>query len=341
MTKFNFEITTTTAQVIQMPYHMVWIATDACSLRCMHCSSNSAIAKADQLTTDEVLDMLHQLSLSGVIDLSISGGEPLLRRDLIRIIEHAKRLGMSVGVGSSGIKLSKEKLEQLNNSGLNRLQISLDGLENSHDKLRCFPGLFERAVKTINNALKAGLRVHVCCTINSLNVEQLEEFTEYIVDLGVHRLNFSRYIPTGRGTDELDLTKIKWHKTITLCQQLQKKFSQKINIVTHLAQQILVDERLDTMDGFVGCQAGRAQGCITANGTVLPCVLLPLEIGNIKKKNFNDIWSESSIIRSFQARDQLEGNCGRCPHISRCGGCRAVAYAKTGNHMATDPRCWL
>ena len=95
------------------------------------------------------------------------------------------------------------------------------------------------------------------------------------------------------------------------------------------------------MPGFVGCQAGRGQGCITANGDVLPCVLLPIPAGNIRDASFASIWSTSPLIRGLQDRTKLEGKCGSCAVRSRCGGCRAVAFARTGKLFAQDPRCWL
>jgi AdoMet-dependent heme synthase len=95
------------------------------------------------------------------------------------------------------------------------------------------------------------------------------------------------------------------------------------------------------MPAFVGCQAGRGQGCVTANGTILPCVLLPIPLGNIRTAPFADIWQSSPIVKVLQDRGNLEGKCGACSLRARCGGCRAVAYARTGNLFASDPRCWL
>lgn len=112
-------------------------------------------------------------------------------------------------------------------------------------------------------------------------------------------------------------------------------------MVTHLAQQILVDSKVAGMPGFIGCQAGIGQGCITANGTVLPCVLLPVPVGNVRSKPFGEIWRSSPIIQALQARRSLKGACASCFFKDRCGGCRAVALAKTGDYLATDERCWL
>jgi radical SAM protein with 4Fe4S-binding SPASM domain len=95
------------------------------------------------------------------------------------------------------------------------------------------------------------------------------------------------------------------------------------------------------MPAFAGCQAGRGQGCVTSNGTILPCVLLPIPIGNIRAGSFREIWTSSPTIAAFQDRSRLTGACGSCALRERCGGCRAVAYARTGDPFADDPRCWI
>ncbi len=325
-----------------MPLHMVWIATNGCNARCQHCSSNSSQRTPDELTTAEALDMIDQFAACGVIDLAVSGGEPLLRRDLFTVIARARERGLSVGIGSNGGRLSRRQLKELLASGINRFQVSLDGLPAQHDLLRRWPGLFERATQTIRTAHEAGLRVHVCCTITRLNVETLDDFTELVAStLPVARINFSRYVPTGRGTDALDLSDQEWRQLIYRLHDLRDRFRGRLEIVGHHAQEVLVDPDLARMPAFTGCQAGAAQGCITANGTVYPCVLLPVPVGNIREQRFGDIWRNSPVLQSLRDRRSLTGHCGTCTVSSRCGGCRAVAYAKTGDYLAQDPRCWL
>lgn len=327
--------------VPETPYHMVWLATDACTARCMHCSSNSSKRSLDELTTDEAKGMIDQLVAAGVIDLGISGGEPLLRRDMLEIVAYAKRRGMTVGIASNGAKLSAERAAELAMIGLDRLQVSLDGFAEQHDRLRCWPGLFDRVLKTIRTAREAGLRIHVCCTVTRLNSEALEAFVAFLAGTGIRRLNVSRFVPTGRGSDLLDPGDDAWRTIIERCSRLKTAYAGKLEITTHLAQQVLVDSEAEGMAVFAGCQAGRGQGCITANGTVLPCVLLPLPVGNIRESDFRDVWTNSPVIKAFQDRARLQGACGSCRLKERCGGCRAVAYARTGDPFAADPRCWI
>jgi radical SAM protein with 4Fe4S-binding SPASM domain len=276
-----------------------------------------------------------------VVDLGVSGGEPFMRPDLFEILEHACGLGMAVGVASNGTTLTPERAARLARMGVDRYQVSLDGPPASHDELRQWPGLFERVRRTIRLARERGLRTHVCCTINRLNWQQLDPFAALVAESGVQRLNFSRYVPTGRGVHALDLPAGAWHRVIRQCVRLRDEYRGRMEVTTHLAQQVLVDCEVAGMRGHIGCQAGVGQGCVTANGTVWPCVLLPVPLGNVRTTRFADVWSSSPVVRELRDRDALKGRCAACAWRSRCGGCRAVAYARTGDYLYEDERCWL
>jgi len=318
---------------------MVWISTNACNARCQHCSSASAKRTNDELTTREAFDLVDQLTSFGVLDLAVSGGEPLLRRDLFGVLSHVVRQGMAVGVGSNGGKLTSDQATRLAEAGVGRFQLSLDGPAPAHDRLRCWPGLFDRVLRTIELAMAAGLRVHVCCTINRLNVDELETFASFVAGLGISRLNFSRYVPTGRGTDALDLTPEEWWQVMQRCAMLRQKYRGQLDIVGHLAQQVLLDREAAAQPTFIGCQAGVGQGAVSANGTVYPCVLLPVPVGNLRERAFAEIWNEAPELIALRDRTNLSGSCRECAFSSQCGGCRAVAFAKTGDYLAADPRC--
>lgn len=325
----------------ELPFHMVWLATNACTARCLHCSSASARRSPDELTTEEALDLIEQLAGAGVVDLAISGGEPLLRGDVVRVIYRARELGISVGIGSNGAKLTPRKAQELAEAGLGRFQVSLDGLAPEHDELRRWPGLFRRAIDAIGTASAAGLRVHVCCTITRLNVHQLESLADFVAGLPVKRLNMSRFVPTGRGTAGLDLDDSAWRDVAHRIMAIRSRYEGHMEVTTHLAQQILIDPCVVDMPGFIGCQAGIGQGCVTSIGTVLPCVLLPIPVGSIRMNRFIDLWSSSPVIQRLQRRQDLGAPCSTCTFLDRCGGCRAVAFARTGNYLSADPRCWL
>jgi radical SAM protein with 4Fe4S-binding SPASM domain len=174
-----------------------------------------------------------------------------------------------------------------------------------------------------------------------MNHLELNDVIDQCIDWGVHRFNLSRVVPTGRGGPELDLTPQEWCEVVTTFETKRKEVGHRIEFSTHLAQLILVDPSLACVPGFAGCQAGRGQGCIGAEGEVMPCVLLPVVIGNVRERSLAEIWGTSPVIRALRDRSHLTGSCGTCAFREQCGGCRGVAYAYTRDYLAADPRCWL
>jgi radical SAM additional 4Fe4S-binding domain len=329
------------AHAPRFPYHFVWLATNACNARCVHCSSASGKRRANELDTAEAIHLFDAFARLGVLDVAISGGEPLLRSDIYEIIGHAIDLGIRVGLGSNGSTINQESVRRLRDLGLHRLQISLDGTEDTHDTARCWPGLYKKVVKAIRTSLDGGLRTHVCCTLHRMNYQQLPEMFAVCVSWGVHRLNLSRFVPTGRGNKALDLSPTEWRNTVAVCEELARELEGRLEVTTHMAQMILSKPELGDCINFCGCQAGRGQGCIGCEGEVMPCVVLPIVIGNVRDVPLEEIWATSPIIRDLQDRSTLVGLCAACRFRERCGGCRGVAYSHFGDFRASDPRCWL
>jgi radical SAM protein with 4Fe4S-binding SPASM domain len=288
----------------------------------------------------EARHLLARLRDFGVFDLAISGGEPLVRPDMLPLIEYATSLGLRVGLGSNGSMITEAVCDQLAQSGLDRLQISLDGTLATHDEVRRWNGLFAHCMRAIAAARNHDLRVHVCFTVHRRNWHELSEVASLCADMGVARLNVSRIVPTGRAGRDLDLSPAEWEAITSSIERLRKRFADVLNISTHLAQTALLNEEAACSPGFIGCQAGIGQGCIGARGEVMPCVLLPVVIGNIREKDVSEIWLEAPELVSLRQRSLLKGACGTCAVREKCGGCRAVAYGYTGDLMASDPRCW-
>ena len=284
--------------------------------------------------------MLTELASLGVFDMAFSGGEALVRGDIFALVAHATEHRIRVGLGSNGSTVNRRVVAQLRSAGLHRLQISIDGLEPTHDLARRWRGLFAKAERAIQIGLDGGLRVHVCFTAHRLNHTELAAVIDWCGEWGVHAFNLSRFIPTGRGTRALDLTTREWRDVTALFEAKRRELSNRMQFSTHLAQLVLADPELNCVPGFVGCQAAAGQACIGPEGEVSPCVMLPLIVGNIRERSFAEIWTKSPELIALRDRSRLEGRCNTCRLRAKCGGCRAVAYAYTGNPLASDPRCW-
>ena len=320
---------------------MVWLATSACNARCVHCSSDAARCLPRELTTAEAKAMFDDLARAGVFDVAVSGGEPLTRPDLFEVMEHAAALGIRLGLGSNGSTVTPDVARRLKKLGLDRLQISIDGLEETHDSARRWRGLFRKSMRAVKTGLEEGLRVHVCFTAHRMNFRELGGVIDQCLAWGVRRFNLSRLVPTGRGDAALDLTPGEWREVVAAYEAKRAEHAGLMEFTTHLAQLILTDPALDCRPGFVGCQAGLGQGCIGPEGDVTPCVMLPVVVGNLRGRSLAEVWGDSPVIRSLQDRRELKGWCQTCDLREKCGGCRGVAYAYTGDYLAADPRCWL
>jgi len=324
----------------RLPYHVVWLATNACNARCVHCSSDAAKRLPGELTTEEARRMFADLARLGIFDVAVSGGEPLTRPDIFEVMEFARSQGIRIGLGSNGSTITPKVVERLKRLGLDRLQISIDGLPETHDRARRWPGLFARSRRAIKLGVEGGLRVHVCFTAHRMNHTELPELIDQAVEWGIRRFNMSRLVPTGRGDAALDLTPAEWERLVAVFEEKRREYRDRIDFSTHLAQLVLAAPELTCDSGFIGCQAGIGQGCIDSLGNVSPCVMLPVPLGNIREQSFDDLWENSPVTQSLRERSSLRGACGSCDLRDRCGGCRGVAYAYTGDYLATDPRCW-
>ncbi len=327
--------------VPRYPLHMVWAVTNLCNAHCVHCSSSAGCCLPDELNSDEAHQLIDQLADVGCIDLALSGGEPLLRPDIEELIEHAVRRNLQLGLGTNGWWLTPEKASRLKKLGIKRVQISLDGLGEVHDKVRGLPGLFNRVKEAIQASLQAGLQTHLCFTPHSGNIEDLEDVIDFAAEMGIHLFNLSQFVPVGRGSKEMDLPAEEWKKAARLWAAKRKQYASRMRFTSHLAQMALIDQSLGQQAGFRGCQAGVAQGYISPEGWVTPCVMLPVRVGNVRDQSFQSLWDESPILHDLRDRTKLGGKCNSCSIREKCGGCRGVAYGYYEDYLAEDPHCWL
>jgi radical SAM protein with 4Fe4S-binding SPASM domain len=306
----------------------------------VHCSSDALKCHPAELSTEEARELIVALRDLGVFDFAISGGEPLTRKDVISLVAFAADSGLRVGLGSNGSTITLPVARALVDAGLHRLQISIDGVRATHDLARRWLGLFDRGVHAIEVARAAGLRVHVCFTAHRLNYRDLPRVVEACAEWGVTRFNFSRLVPTGRGRPELDLSREEWALLVREFESLRVHYADRMEFSSHLAQMVLVNDDVACAPGFIGCQAGVGQACIGTQGEVMPCVLLPVVVGNVRERPLHQIWQTAPELLMLRDRSHLTGVCGACELRDRCGGCRGVAYGYTGDFLASDPRCW-
>lgn len=323
----------------KIPYHVIWGITSLCNAKCIHCYANSGKEAKDEITTITGFRIIDELADLGVFDIGFTGGEPLLRRDICQFVNRSAKKNISVSLSSNGFYVSEDLAKKLMFSGLETLQVSLDGIGKTHDVFRGLSGLYRKAIKALEICKKIGLKYLVCFTATRHNIEQLPKVIDLLNNMQIDTLNISIFVSSGRGTQNLSLHP-QQIKSLYLFWNDHNEQQKTPRIVFHTSKMALVNKKLLSQIGFIGCQAGAGTAYIDPEGYVSPCVLLPIRLGNIKYKTFERIWKESSLINDLQNR-KLSGKCGKCEFTEKCGGCRAVAFSHYNDPLADDHSCWM
>lgn len=318
------------------PLHFVFILGYKCNLACTHCSSNANSEFSLGYSTAQAKAVLDQMAEVGIVDVAFSGGEPLLRRDLESLVRHSNAAGMTTGTSTNGYALTPKRAASLRAAGLSRLQVSLDGLRDEHEAVRG-PGSFDKALAAIRVSRDAGLRTHICFTAMRGNAHLLAEMIALGVELGVDGFNLSQFVPTGRGALAEGLEPAV-AKALLETWLREKRRYPELHMTAHSSGLAALSPLAADCRG--GCQAGISIGCILPNGDVTPCVMFPLPLGNLNQRPLREIWAQSDTIATLHNRP-VKGACATCGHREACGGCRAAAWAVTGDMMAEDPYCWI
>jgi radical SAM protein with 4Fe4S-binding SPASM domain len=351
------------------PFLVVWDFTHKCNLNCKHCYSNSGAVLEEELSTKEALDVVDQLDDAGVTALAFSGGEPLSKKDFFEVASHAVKRGLYVSVATNGTLLTRENVKKLKQTGVHYVEVSIDGATaGTHDTFRGVPGAFEKAVTGIRNAVEEDLCACIATTATKGNLAEFPAIIDLAEEIGAERFTYFNFIPTGRGKSLYDqdlapeekeqlmlylLNRMsKGCKTtiLTTAPQLARVALQcqgpsgtgEITMSMAHMQTAKVSRKAIPLADFIGgCGAGRLYCSLSPQGDVHPCVFLPINVGNLKKEKFIDVWLSSKLFNELRDRENLNGACGKCTYKYTCGGCRARASAYYEDVQASDPGCVL
>ncbi|MFQ5742465.1 MAG: radical SAM protein [Acidobacteriota bacterium] len=325
------------------PYLISWNLTQRCNLRCKHCYIDASSAAPGELSTDEALRVVDQIStLNPRTLLILTGGEPLLRHDLDTLVSRATAAGMMVVLGTNGTMLTDERACELAARGLSGVGISLDSLiARRHDEFRGKQGAWRATVRGIESARRAGLDVQIQMTLTRENFAELPEVIRFARDTGARTLTTFFLVCTGRGQGLVDLNPEEYER---LLHQLTLVQYDGIMIRPRCAptfRRVLAQTKPDSIlleSDTARCMAGKNYCRITPDGDVTPCPYLPLVAGHLRERSFADIWGSAPLFRALREAS-LKGRCGTCEYRDLCGGCRARAYSINGDPLAEDPWC--
>lgn len=308
--------------------------TDKCNLRCKHCYlSGKEIGK--DLSTRSWLKIIDLLSEQGIEHITISGGEPLLRKDLEKLIKRCKKNNIFCVITTNGIFLNKDRVKQLKKAGVDFVQLSFEGSQKYHDFIRG-EGNYKKVLKAIDLLLVENINFGTMTTLTNKNCSRvaIKNIVDNLVGLGVRKISFEKYLYTNKNIADLSLNKMQIKSLYRYLSSLEYG-DVKLNINDPL--RCLVKKN-NGQYFHGGCLAGKYVCAVASNGDIKLCTKIPLVFGNILKDRLKDL-SKNEIVKKIINRD-FDNDCGVCKKKWQCGGCRAEAFFRKGDILAKDDFCW-
>lgn len=325
--------------------------TRRCNLNCSHCYLDAETLQhgnEGELTTNEVKRVLSEVaSRSSDTMVVLTGGEPLLRKDLEELVAHGSKQGLSMVIGTNGVLLTEQRVESLKAAGALGAGISVDSLDPAfHDQFRGCPGSWEKTLAGMDACRKYDLPFQVHFSINQGNATELEGMIDFTQSVGAHLLNIFFLICTGRGEKMSDITAQQYEtalEQIIEAQQRHPELMIRARCAPHykrIVYQQNPNSPITRAEGYEGggCIAGTHYCRITPEGGVTACPYIPDEEGSIRQQPFLNIWDHAPTFEQLRT-PTLGGKCGRCEYQILCGGCRARPKALGNDLMDTDPWC--
>ena len=345
---------------------VVWNVGQRCNLRCIHCYSHSRDTEyTGELNTDEGYSLLDDLTDFGSPVVLFSGGEPLMRPDIFKLIGYAREKGRRAVLSTNGTLISRETAVRLKELQLSYVGISLDGLRDTHDRFRGVKGAFDKAIDGLRNCKAAGIKVGLRFTINKRNVSDIPGIFQMLREEDIPRVCFYHLVYTGRGSKLMkeDLNHEETRETVDLLIDETKALfddglPKEVLTVDNHADGVYIYLRLMKEDPTRaenvlkllkmngGNSTGNGIGCVSWDGSVhADQFWRHYSFGNVKDRAFSEIWTDHGNPLMHRLKDKkpyVKGRCGKCRYLDLCGGnFRVRAEAVTGDLWAADPACYL
>ncbi len=318
------------------PSYVLWDCTRRCNLACRHCGASKE-SYADELSESEVKALVDQIAKMGCRFFAATGGEPLLREDMVRIMAYASEQGMGTGIATNGYLLDEKKAAELKQSGIKSIQISLDGTEEIHNFIRRNEQSYQNAIAAIRHCHNVGIYMVTTATvISKYNYDNIPILADRLAEVGVKHWKVMFAMPIGRAeTDDCAISKTQMKQMLDFIKVNRKRFH--IIVGENLPWLGKADSKIRQECTF--CPVGITTCCIGVNGNIRGCPEMPdtdefLE-GNIRDQNLWEIWQKGfRKYRSAELR-QTDTKCKSCSAWSKCrGGCWVMRL--NGTHCIKD-----
>jgi radical SAM protein len=347
----------------QAPFTIAWEATRACAYACVHCRADAQHQRDPrELSTEEGFRLIERLAEFGSPILIFTGGDPMMRRDLVELIAHATQKGLRCSLTPTATALpTAERLQQVMQAGTRRIALSLDAPRAGvHDAFRQVPGSWERTMRILRNAQSVGLSAQVNTTVSRYNVGLLPEMVPFIEEVGAVQWSVFFLVPTGRAQVPWMISPEDHERIFNWLYDLSQKARFDIKATAAPMYRRVAIERKKAEQGngapitFQGAGFQYADGLhrpkkgvndgngflfISHRGEIMPSGFLPIPAGNVRDDDVVQVYREHPLFKALRDPSQLKGRCGICEHREVCGGQRGRAYGVTGDYLETDPAC--
>lgn len=338
------------------PMLVYWEMTQACQLACRHCRAEALPSPHPlELTPIESLGLLAQIAAFGnpLPHLILTGGDPLSRKDLFRVIDDARVLGLEVSITPSATPaLTAEVLDRLRAHGIQSLGLSLDGSSAArHDAVRAVPGCFNRTIHAAREAGRLGLPIQINTLVSRETADDLPAIYELLQAFPVMRWSLFFLISVGRGRALQEVSPEHAEEIMNWVLDLVPQAPFAVKTTEAPSYRRLA---LNRMNGsgmpaaevrkssvYRGFQIRDGHGIVFVSnqGEIYPSGFLPLSAGNVRNRSLVDVYRHAPLFEALHSPQYFRGKCGECEFSCVCGGSRARAFAHTGDALGSDPLC--
>ena len=304
---------------------LFWESTLRCNLKCRHCGSD---CKTSSLHPDmpfndfrKVLERIKEKYDSHNIMVIVSGGEPLMREDILKCGREIFNLEFPWGMVSNGRLMSPRMIDGLLEAGIHSLTISLDGFEEHHNWMRGLPDSFSHASRAVEMLAKVPvIKFDVVTCVNNINYNTLEQFKEYLISLGLKSWRLFTVFPVGRAAadPQLQLSREKFRGLMEFIRKTRKEG--RIH-ASYGCEGFLGEYEGDVRDHLFSCQAGLSIASVRIDGSISACGSIRADYnqGNIYKDDFIEVWENR--FQQYRNRSWMKtGKCAACKWFRYCQG---------------------
>lgn len=330
----------------ERPFILFWEITRACALACRHCRAEAQPrAHPDELSHEEALQLIDSIAELAPPMLVLTGGDPMMRRDLTELIRYASGKGLRVALSPAATpRLLHADFAELRAAGISSLSLSLDGATAAtHDRFRGVPHTYERTLQAAHAAKQAGIMLQINTTLSRTTLPEFPAFAELMRELQPDVWSIFVLVPTGRAeADELptaDELESVWKALLTLRKELP--FAIKTTEGHHYRRVLLqaARESDEAPRHLIPTRDGKGVLFISHTGDVQPSGFLPVTLGNVRTDDLTDLYRHHPTLQQLRNDDALGGKCGKCEYRRVCGGSRSRAYGISGDMFAAEPLC--